>query len=158
MTPVRNALASLALLLPIQSTAQEIIMQGAVNDRSPSPPGASVYFRDLEDGDVVSKSFRVKFGVNGMKVRRAGNPVENSGHYHLLIDVDELPPMDEPLPREEGIYHFDKSEKSAVIAMPPGEHTLQLIFADYRHVPHDPPVLSPRITVTVRQETEAADG
>lgn len=143
----------LALLGSHQLSAQTIV-KAAENERSASPPGASVYFRDLEDGDVVSKTLNVKFGVTGMKVRRAGNPVEKSGHYHLLIDERKLPPLDQPLPRKEGIYHFDKAEKAAVINMPPGEHTLQLIFADYRHVPHDPPVMSPTITVTVAEDGE----
>jgi hypothetical protein len=150
LKPVGIVLTILALLGSHQLSAQTVV-KSADTERSSSPPGASIYFRDLEDGDVVPKSLRVKFGVTGMKVRRAGNPEENSGHYHLLVDVRRLPPMDQPLSRKEGIYHFDKSEKAAVVNMPPGEHTLQLIFADYRHIPHDPPVMTPRITVTVEE-------
>ncbi len=157
MIAIRPALVCLALLLATQVMAQEIVSLGGEaggEGRSPSPPGASVGFREIRDGDVVPKSFRVRFEVTGMKVRRAGNTTENSGHFHLLIDFDDLPPMDRPLPRDEGIYHFDKSEKSAVVTMPPGQHTLQLIFADYRHVPHNPPVMSEKITVTVPPDPE----
>lgn len=123
-------------------------------ERLPSPEGATVEFRDLRDGDVVPRSFRVRFDSKGMKVKPAGTEFEHSGHHHLLIDVDELPPMDLPLPKNESVYHFGKGEKSATISMPPGEHTLQLLFADYRHIPHDPPVMSEKITVTVVESTE----
>jgi hypothetical protein len=121
---------------------------------TPSPEGATVTFRNLSDGDEVSKSFRVRFVIEGMKVRPAGTDDENSGHHHLLIDVDELPPMDLPLPKNESVYHFGKGERSASITMPPGEHTLQLLFADYRHIPHDPPVMSEKITVIVVEDAD----
>lgn len=123
-------------------------------ERLPSPEGATVEFRNLRDGDVVPKSFRVRFDINGMKVKPAGTQFENSGHHHLLIDVDELPPMDLPLPNNESVYHFGKGEKSAAISMPPGEHTLQLLFADFRHIPHDPPVMSKKITITVSDDVD----
>ncbi len=141
-------------LVVTETLVAQTIVNSESPERSPSPPGASVGFRELKDGDVVPKSLRVKFEVTGMKVRKAGNPQENSGHYHLLVDERKLPPLDKPLPHREGIYHFDKAEKSAVVNMPPGEHTLQLIFADYRHVPHDPPLMSPKITVIVEEDAE----
>lgn len=140
-----------ASLLPAAASAQTIMRKSGPTDRTPSPEGARVYFAELKDGDTVEKTFRVKFRVDGMYVRRAGNNVANSGHHHLLIDVKNLPPLDEPLPQTESVHHFDKSQKQAVITMPPGEHTMQLIFADYRHVPHDPPVMSEVITVIVEE-------
>jgi len=144
----------LVMLLPLTLGAQEIVEKTSGLERTPSPLGATVTFRNLKDGDVVGRSFRVKFDISGMKVRKAGTDDANSGHHHLLIDVKELPPMDLPLPNNEAVYHFGKAEKSAVISMPPGEHTLQLLFADYRHIPHDPPVMSEKITVTVVEDPE----
>ena len=139
------------LALSSGALAQQIVKKTDPAARLPSPEGARVYFAELKDGDVVEKTFRVKFRVDGMKVRSAGNNVENSGHHHLLIDVTKLPPLDRPLPKTESVHHFGKGEKQAVITMPPGEHTLQLIFADYRHIPHDPPVMSEKITVIVEE-------
>lgn len=153
MKRIRNLLLSLALLAPLPMMAQQIVAPAGL-ERSPSPPGARVYFRELEDGDTVSKSFRIKFGIEGMKVRPAGTIEENTGHHHLLIDVAELPPLDLPLPKTEGIYHFGKGEKSASITLPPGTHTLQLVFADHLHQPHDPPVMSEKITVVVSEDAE----
>ena len=146
----------LVLVVPLQALAQQIIDSGASTglERNASPEGASVSFASLKDGDVVPKSFTVRFRVSGMKVRPAGTMEENSGHHHLLIDVDELPPMDLPLPNNESVYHFGKGQKSAVITLPPGQHTLQLLFANYLHIPHDPPVMSEKITVTVAEDGE----
>lgn len=152
MKQVACLLASVVLLLPLQVAAQQIVgptTTPANPGRSPSPPGASLEFSNLKDGDVVPKSFSVRFRITGMRVRPAGTMADNSGHHHLLIDIDKLPPMDQPLPSNESVYHFGKGQKSAVITLPPGKHTLQLLFADYRHVPHDPPVMSEKITITV---------
>ncbi|MDX1554466.1 MAG: DUF4399 domain-containing protein [Xanthomonadales bacterium] len=151
MNRITKTLAGLLFILPFSSWGQEIVEISPGLERSPSPPGATVSFAKLKDGDVVPKSFAVNFRIKGMKVRPAGTQLENSGHHHLLIDVDELPPMNLPLPKNESVYHFGKGEKRAVITLTPGEHTLQLLFADYLHIPHDPPVMSEKITVTVEE-------
>jgi len=31
----------------------------------------------------------------------------------------------------------------------PGEHSLQLLMGDRNHIPHEPPVISEKITITV---------
>ena len=157
-----GALTLLALILGVASTAvaQQVVQKTAPStglDRAAAPDEVTLAFANLKDGDEVSKSFRVKFVITGMRVKPAGEDVPNSGHHHLLIDVDEddMPDLGLPLPKNESVYHFGKGEKSAVITMPPGEHTLQLLFADYRHVPHDPPVMSEKITITVVEEDSA---
>lgn len=117
--------------------------------RSASPDGASVSFANLEDGDTVPTTFTVVFELTGMDVVPAGTEAENSGHHHLLIDLDELPPMDLPLPKTDKVQHFGGGQTSAEITLPPGEHSLQLLLGDYLHIPHDPPVMSEKITITV---------
>lgn len=155
------ALTLLVLFLGVASTAlaQQVVRNDAPStglDRAAAPGEVTLSFANLKDGDEVPKSFRVKFVITGMKVKPAGEDIPNSGHHHLLIDVDEddMPDFGMPLPKNESVYHFGKGEKSAVITMPPGEHTLQLLFADYRHVPHDPPVISEKITITVVEDSE----
>jgi hypothetical protein len=32
----------------------------------------------------------------------------------------------------------------------PGKHTLQLVLGDQNHTPHNPPVVSKKITITVQ--------
>ncbi len=117
--------------------------------RSPSSEGASVEFATLRDGDIVLPAFAVKFMLSGMGIAPAGSKIDNTGHHHLLIDVAEMPDMDQPLPAADHIRHFGKGQTETELTLPEGEHTLQLLFADYSHTPHQPPVMSDKITITV---------
>lgn len=116
--------------------------------RSPSPPGAAVYFIDLKDGQTVPTKFTVHFGLKGMGVAPAGSDKENSGHHHLLIDT-ELPPLDKPIPNDFNHLHYGAGQTEAEITLTPGDHTLQLLLGDRSHVPNLPPLMSERIRVHV---------
>ena len=116
---------------------------------SPSSEGASVAFKTLQDGDFVPPTFTAKFLVSGMSIAPAGSMIDNTGHHHLLIDVTEMPDMNLPLPVSDHIRHFGKGQTEAELTLREGEHTLQLLFADYSHTPHEPPVMSDKITITV---------
>lgn len=113
-----------------------------------SPPGAAVHFIALEDGAIVPQKFVVHFGLTGMGVAPAGSDRENSGHHHLLIDTD-LPPLDQPIPNDFQHLHYGAGQTEAEVTLPPGEHTLQLLLGDKDHIPHSPPLMSPRIRVVV---------
>jgi hypothetical protein len=117
--------------------------------RSPSSEGAIVSFKILKDGDTVPLTFTVKFLVSGMGIAPAGSNINNTGHHHLLIDVTEMPDMDSPLPATDQIRHFGKGQTEVELKLEEGGHTLQLLFADYTHTPHEPPVLSDKIAITV---------
>lgn len=112
---------------------------------------AEVYFISPQDGDNVSGTFEVRFGLKGMGVAPAGIEMDNTGHHHLLIDMDTLPPMDAPLPKSDQVRHFGGGQTETTLSLPPGQHTLQLLLGDYSHVPFDPPVMSERITITVTE-------
>ena len=120
----------------------------AATERTPSPEGARVYFITPADGDTVSSPLTIEFGIEGMSVVRAGVEEAASGHHHLVIDA-ELPPLEAPIPASDHYIHFGDASTSTAIELEPGEHTLQLILGDFRHIPHDPPVTSGVITVTV---------
>lgn len=118
--------------------------------RSPAPEGAELYFVSPRDGDVVPSTFTVQFGLRGMGVAPAGVDHPNTGHHHLIIDVaEEDIPLDRPLPATEQFIHFGGGQTQTEVTLPPGEHTLQLVLGNHLHIPHDPPVMSERITVTV---------
>lgn len=110
-----------------------------------------VYIISPADGASVSGPFTVQFGLTGMGVAPAGIERAGTGHHHLLIDVEELPPFDQPLPNDEQHRHFGAGQTEVVLDLPPGEHTLRLIFADHNHVPHDPPLVSEPITIKVKK-------
>jgi len=116
------------------------------------PAAAEVYIITPADGETVPPTFTVRFGLKGMGVAPAGVDKEGTGHHHLLIDVDELPPLDRPLPMTDNVRHFGGGQTETEVTLPPGEHTLQLLLANAAHIPHDPPVLSEKITITVAGE------
>ncbi len=118
--------------------------------RTAAPAGAELYFIAPADGATVDKEFTVRFGLKGMGVAPAGITLDKTGHHHLLIDVAELPPMNQPLPNDATHKHFGGGQTETTVTLPPGKHTLQLILGDALHIPFDPPVLSKKITVTVK--------
>ncbi len=116
--------------------------------RSPAPADAQLYIISPADRAVVKSPVTVRFGLRGMGVAPAGVARPGTGHHHLLIDT-ELPPLGEPVPADERHLHFGGGQTETTIQMKPGVHTLQLVLGDQNHVPHDPPVVSDRITITV---------
>ena len=119
-------------------------------DRTPSPDGAQVYIISPADGATVTNPVTVRFGLNGMGIAPAGIEKDKTGHHHLLIDVAELPPLDEPIPADDSHKHFGGGQTEVTLELPPGSHTLQLLLGDQNHIPHEPPVMSERITITVQ--------
>jgi hypothetical protein len=144
------------MLLFVGIAACDIAFAQAPRTGGPTPasPGAQVYFIDLKDGATVPAKLTVYFGLRNMGIAPAGSDRANSGHHHLLIDT-ELPPLDKPIPSDFNHLHFGAGQTEAEITLRPGVHTLQLLVGDKDHIPHTPPVMSPRIRVRV---TEAAPG
>ncbi len=118
--------------------------------RTPSPEGAVVYIVSPADGAVIEGDVKIIFGLTGMGIAPAGVDLPNTGHHHLLIDMSELPRMDVPMPGSDKLKHFGKGQTETVLNLEPGEHTLQLILGDKIHLPHDKPVISKKITITVK--------
>ena len=119
-------------------------------ERTPSPAGAEVYIISPKDGATVKSPVTVEFGLKGMGVAPAGVKFENTGHHHLLIDTDIPADQNVPLPTSDNVRHFGKGQTEASIELKPGKHTLQLVLGDDKHTPHNPPVVSKKITITVK--------
>ncbi len=117
--------------------------------RSAAPADARVYIISPLDGATVASPVTVRFGLSGMGIAPAGMQMEGTGHHHLLIDV-ELPPLDLPVPADQRHLHFGKGQTEAVVQLAPGRHRLQLLLADHLHLPHQEPVVSEPISITVR--------
>ena len=118
--------------------------------RSDRPDDAQVYFISPTAGESVTSPVIVRFGVNKMGVAPAGVEKEGTGHHHLIVDA-ELPPADLPVPASEHYRHFGHGQTEVALELEPGEHTLQLMLGDHLHVPHNPPVVSERISITVME-------
>jgi hypothetical protein len=116
-----------------------------------APPNASVYFINLKDGETVTSPFKVQFGLTGMGIAPAGVERPNTGHHHLLIDTTLSPDeLKQPIAMDDKHRHFGGGQTEAMLSLPPGQHTLQLELADWSHVPFNPPIASPIITLTVK--------
>jgi hypothetical protein len=124
----------------------------AIAGETPSPAGAAVYFIAPADGAMVSSPVAVKFGLKGMGVAPAGIEKAKTGHHDLLINID--PPkgedLDYSLPADDNVRHFGGGQTETMVDLPKGTHTLQLLLGDANHIPHNPPVLSQKITITVK--------
>jgi hypothetical protein len=120
-------------------------------DRTPSPAGAEAYIISPKDGATVSNPVVVQFGLKGMGIAPAGIKFDNTGHHHLLIDTDAPTDLSAPLPSSDKVIHFGKGQTETTLKdLTPGKHTLLLVLGDYSHVPHNPAVISRKITITVK--------
>jgi hypothetical protein len=144
--------AFLVAALPSATLAQEAatVQPDAPPKRGQAPKDARAYIIWPPNGAVIDGGkLWVRMGLQNFGVAPAGVRRDNNGHHHLIIDRD-LPPLDEPIPNDKNHLHFGGGQTEARIELPPGTHTLQMLIGDSEHIPHDPPVTSPKITITVR--------
>lgn len=144
------AIASLAAALCAAAAGS------AIAGETPSTPGAKTYFINLADGDTVSGPVTVLFGLSGMGVAPAGVEKDGTGHHHLFLNrapfgegEDGADEADFSIPADENHRHFGGGQTETTLTLAPGAHTLQLVLGDKDHIPHDPPVVSEVITITV---------
>ena len=152
----RAAVAGLVMGASVLASAAD-----ALKSQEP-PQGAKVFIVAPTDGATVDKTFTVTFGIEGMGLKPAGDQTPQTGHHHLLVDVDKTPMADQPLPTSlmpennaplpagPQVLHFGKAQTEATITLAPGTHTLQLVLGDQYHVPFKPSVESQKITVNVK--------
>jgi hypothetical protein len=116
--------------------------------KTASPAGAKVYFIQPKNGATIKGPVKVVMGLSGMGVAPAGVDSADTGHHHILVDADKVNP-DMPVPVDDKHRHFGKGQTEATLDLPAGKHTLQLVLGDKNHIPHNPPVVSQKITITV---------
>jgi hypothetical protein len=168
-TILAGLITSVVIMAPVyaQTTAKPTPAPAPTHDamppdsgfkRTPAPADAYVYIGWPNDGETVHTThIKVWFGTRNFGVAPAGTEKPNTGHHHLLIDT-ALPPLDQPIPNDKNHLHFGLGQTETYIDLPPGTHTLQLLMGDANHIPHDPPVMSKKITIHVKaSETPVAD-
>lgn len=142
------------LLKPVANAASAAAAQAAASPAEASSAGdestaATAYFISPYSGEVIpGGKFWVRMGLRNMGVAPAGVERQRTGHHHLIVNND-LPPLDEPIPSDDHFIHFGRGQTEVFLELPRGKHTLQLLLGDHDHIPHDPPVMSDRITVVV---------
>ena len=107
-----------------------------------------VYFINLEDGDRLESPFLIQFGLSGMGIAPAGTDRANTGHHHLLINVNEID-LSKPIPSSSSHIHFGGGQTESLVDLMPGDYSMQLVLGDMTHTPHNPPIISQRINITV---------
>ena len=137
------------LLVALLGSAVLTAVSAAALAREPSPAGAEVYIVSPKDGAKVQSPVTVVFGLKGMGIAPAGIKFDNTGHHHLLVDGAVPADLSMPLAANEHSLHFGKGQTETSLTLTPGKHTLQLVFGDSLHVPHEPAVISKQITITV---------
>ena len=154
------ALSALAAALPAQADTWKDLKNSAKQQASdaasqklgiatPAPADAKVYFISPKDGETVSGPVKIVFGLSNAGVAPAGMNKEGTGHHHLLIDEPQLD-LTQPLPITQHVKHFGNRQTETTVTLKPGKHSLQLLFADWKHQPFNPSVASEKITITVK--------
>jgi hypothetical protein len=138
-------------MLRLTLAAAALLAAPAFAQSTPSPEGAELYFVGLEDGATVQGPVTVRFGLAGMGVAPAGVDVANTGHHHIFLNRAPFGAEDVGfgVPADDNHIHFGGGQTEVTLDLPAGTHTLQLVLGDTNHVPHDPPVVSEQISVTV---------
>jgi Domain of unknown function (DUF4399) len=134
----------------LAAAALTVLPVAAHSQGTPAPADAFLYIIWPPDGTTVKGAFWCRFGLRNMGVTQAGSTAPNSGHHHLLIDVNEPLDPNEPIPQDKSHLHFGAGQTEARIELPPGKHTLQLVLGDAKHYPFKPPITSNKITITVK--------
>jgi hypothetical protein len=144
---------AVALALLLSAAVSTATVSTAVADQTTTwPAGARVYIVSPQDGARVKSPVTVVFGLKGLGIAPAGMKMENTGHHHLLVDTDVPADLNQPLPSTDHILHYGKGQTEVTLdakQLPPGKHTLQLVFGDELHIPHSPALVSQKITITV---------
>ena len=131
--------------LPIQHCISIFILffSGIVSGTTPI-----VYIESPENGAFVQSPVEIIFALDGMELAPAGTYEPDTGHHHLIIDI-ELPDLGMPIPSNKNYLHFGKAQDRVLIALAPGMHTLQLLLGDGSHIPHQPPLISEKIEIII---------
>ena len=140
----------------VLSAALALSPSAAYPQGKTAPKDAKLYFITPRDGQKIRGGFWVRFGLRNMGVTHAGDDYQNSGHHHLLVDINEPLDPKEPIPQDKSHLHFGAGQTETFLELPPGLHTLQLVLGDAKHYPFDPPVVSSKITIRVREPSPKA--
>jgi hypothetical protein len=121
----------------------------AVAGLSAAPAFADgVKFSNVSDGSKVSSPVHLEFQVEGLTVKPAVEGlVAGTGHFHVLID-QPLPEEGEGIPFDASHKHYGKGQQTDDIELPPGKHSISLVFGNAQHISYGP-TFSQKISVDV---------
>lgn len=112
-------------------------------------PAPEIFFRAPQDGATVPRTFPVVFGLRNYGVAPAGLQYPNTGHFHILINV-EPPAPGTVIPADSLHRHYGAGQIETRLTLAPGRYTLRLVLADHEHKVIGPALNSRPIRITVR--------
>lgn len=133
--------------LPAFATLALFLNTAIAAETAQAAPDGNLYFITPRDGDQVSSTFTIRIGLKRKGAEFSDSESTDIGHNHLLVDMES--PEGIALDVDRHVRHFDSGQTESRITLGPGRHTLQLLLGDRSHVPHDPPVVSEKISITV---------
>tara|TARA_B100000902_G_scaffold399870_1_gene473201 strand:+ start:29595 stop:30020 length:426 start_codon:yes stop_codon:yes gene_type:complete len=92
----------------------------------------SVFFKNIQNGAVLSSPFVVEMGVEGMEVEPSGPVNRNKGHHHIIIDRTCMEDG-EIIPVDKQHIHYGGGQTEAELNLEPGNYSLTLQFANGMH-------------------------
>jgi len=114
---------------------------------TPSVTGTKVYFINLIDGQKIKSPYLVQLGLTSeMGIAPALADWPDTGHHHIIID-STITNMNKSISNKH--VHLGKGQTEILLKLASGKHTIQIFFGDYSHIPHDPPVKSEILNITV---------
>ena len=128
-----------------------VTLNSIVLAQSESKENSRVFFIQPHNNAILQNPIEIKFGLENMNLVAAGVDKPFSGHHHLLINVDQIPNLNLPIPADSNHLHFGGGQSNTTLELPPGKYTLQLLFADHHHIPHSPPIISDKISITITE-------
>ena len=96
----------------------------------------------------MTSPFNVVFGLRNYGVAPAGVALANTGHFHILINV-EAPAPGLIIPADSLHRHYGAGQIETMLTLAPGTYTLRLVLADHEHKVIGPALISAPIQVTV---------
>ena len=134
----------LLLCFIIVSSSSSLPVYGG---ETPSVPGTKVYFINLIEGQKIKSPYLVQLGLTSeMGIAPALADWPDTGHHHIIID-STITNMNKSISNKH--IHLYKGQTEILLKLASGKHTIQLLFGDYSHIPHDPPVMSEIINISV---------
>ncbi len=124
-------------------------VESRLNMPQAAPANAKATIISPKADETVTSPVRVVFGLSNMGVAPAGTNQTGTGHFHLLIDEPTIN-MAQPIPANAQVLHYGGGQIEALVDLKPGKHTLQLLMGDWKHLPHQPAVLSDKVVITVK--------
>ncbi|MDT8348077.1 MAG: DUF4399 domain-containing protein, partial [Flavobacteriaceae bacterium] len=137
-----------------ETKATEDFSAPKTEEKADPTENARVFFANINDGDEVTSPVVVQFGLEGMKIKPAGELVEGTGHHHVIIN-GSYEEKGTVVPADDTHIHYGLGQTSDTLDLPSGQHTLTLQFADGHHKSYGEK-LSSTISISV-VEQEAAE-